>query len=120
MLEDQAQIIKYLKQLHMPTIRTAYEDTACHARKESWSYEQYLLELLEAECDTRLRNRIARNLRESKLPPSKTFENFDQNRLPQNIAAHLAILKDSRLRFVGHKSLILARFLGLIGLISTT
>jgi DNA replication protein DnaC len=94
MLEDQAQIIKYLKQLHMPTIRAAYEDTAHHARKESWSYEQYLLELLEAECDTRLRNRIARNLRESKLPPSKTFENFDQERLPQNIAAHLAILKD--------------------------
>ena len=72
----------------------AYEDTAHHARKESWSYEQYLLELLQVECDTRLRNRIARNLRESRLPPSKTFENFDQRRLPQNVAAHLKVLMD--------------------------
>ncbi len=92
MLDDQAQIIKHLKQLHMPTIRGAYEDTAHHARKGSWSYEQYLQALLQIECDTRLRNRIARNLRDSRLPPSKTFENFDKKRLPQNVAAHLNVL----------------------------
>ena len=35
-----------LKQLHMPTIRHSFEETADQARAESWSYEQYLLQLL--------------------------------------------------------------------------
>lgn len=94
MLEQQAQIGHHLKQLHMPSIRHAYEDVANQARKESWGYEQYLLELLQLECDTRLKNRIARNLHQSKLPPSKTFDNFDKNRLPPRVAAHLDILID--------------------------
>ena len=81
MLKTQEQTSELLKQLHMPTIRKAYEEVAEQARKESWSYEQYLLELLKLECETRRRNRIARHLRESKLPPSKTFENFDKKNL---------------------------------------
>lgn len=94
MLDNQAQIVQHLRQLHMPSIRRAYEDVANQARKGSWSYEQYLLELLQLECDTRLKNRIARNLRESKLPPSKTFDNFDKKRLPAKVAAHLNVLID--------------------------
>ena len=46
------------------------------ARSESFSYEQYLLELLQIECETRRQNRIARNLRASKLPTSNRLENF--------------------------------------------
>jgi hypothetical protein len=43
MLNPQTEIADYLKQLHMPGIRNSYEKTAEQARKESWSYEQYLL-----------------------------------------------------------------------------
>jgi len=92
MLNDQEQIIHSLKQLHMPTIRRSYEEVADQARAESWSYEQYLLELLKLECEIRRQNRIARNLRVSKLPPSKTFDNFDKKRLPTKVATHLNVL----------------------------
>ena len=92
MLNDHEQIVHTLKQLHMPTIRRSYEEVAGQARAESWSYEQYLLELLKLECEIRKQNRIARNLRSSKLPPSKTFDNFDKKRLPTKVAAHLNVL----------------------------
>ncbi|MCK4619255.1 MAG: IS21-like element helper ATPase IstB [Desulfobacterales bacterium] len=92
MLNDQEQIVQTLKQLHMPTMRCSYEEVAGQARAESWSYEQYLLELLKLECEIRKQNRIARNLRSSKLPPSKTFDNFDKKRLPTKVATHLNVL----------------------------
>ncbi|MDA3788292.1 MAG: IS21-like element helper ATPase IstB [Desulfobacula sp.] len=92
MLNPQEEIMDYLKQLHMPAIRHSYEGTADQARKESWGYEQYLLELLRLECDARQRNRVARNLRDSKLPPSKTFDNFDKKRLPARVGTHLNVL----------------------------
>ena len=83
-----------LKQLHMPTVRRCYKDTADQARKDSWSYEQYLLELLTQECNERLQNRIARNLQDSRMPPSKTFVNFDRKRLPAKVSAHVNVLVD--------------------------
>ena len=95
MLNDQEQIVQTLKQLHMPTMRRSYEEVAGQARAESWSYEQYLLELLKLECEIRKQNRIARNFRSSKLPPSKTFDNFDKKRLPTKVATHLNVLDNS-------------------------
>ncbi len=92
MLSDQDQMIENLKQLHMQTIRRSYEEIAEQARAETWSYEQYLLELLNLECEVRRQNRISRNLRASKLPPSKTFENFDKKRLPAKVGNHLNVL----------------------------
>ncbi|WP_435546763.1 IS21-like element helper ATPase IstB [Desulfobacterium sp. N47] len=83
-----------LKQLHMPMILESYEEIAGQARKESWSYEQYLSELLELECEVRRQNRIARYLRDSKLPPSKTFDNFNKKRLPAKVVTHLDVLTD--------------------------
>jgi DNA replication protein DnaC len=94
MLKIKEQIIHHLKQLHMPTIRRCYEQIAGQARKESLSYEQYLLEVLKLECEVRRENRVARNLRASKLPPSKTFDNFDKKRLPARVSTHLNVLTD--------------------------
>ena len=73
MINIDEQILDYLKQLHMPTMRGCYQQIADCARSESFSYEQYLLELLKLECEARRQNRIARNLRASKLPTSKTL-----------------------------------------------
>lgn len=94
MIPIHEQIVEHLKQLHMPTVRRCYEKIADQARKESLSYEQYLLELLKLECEARRQNRIARNLRSSKLPPSKTFANFDKKRLPTKVVTHLNVLTD--------------------------
>lgn len=84
----------YLKQLHMSSIRRCYEQVADQARKGTWTYEQYLLEVIKNECETRFENRVARNLRSSKLPLSKTFDNFDISRLPAKVRAHLSVLKN--------------------------
>jgi DNA replication protein DnaC len=92
MLNIQEQIAHHLKQLHMPAIGHSYEEIAEQARKESFSYEQYLLELIKLECEARRQNRIARNLRNSKLPLSKTFDNFNKKRLPAKVATHLDVL----------------------------
>lgn len=94
MMTIDEQILDYLKQLHMPTMRGCYQQIADSARKESFSYEQYLLELLRLESEARRQNRIARNLHASKLPPSKTLDDFDKKRLPVKVAAHLNVLTD--------------------------
>jgi DNA replication protein DnaC len=94
MINTHEQILDYLKQLHMPAMRGCYQQIADCARSESFSYEQYLLELLKLECEARRQNRIARNLRASKLPTSKTLDNFDKKRLPARVAAHLSVLTD--------------------------
>ncbi len=106
MLSTQEQIAPLLKQLHMPTIRHSYGEVAEQARKESWGYEQYLLELIKLESETRRQNRIARNLRASKLPPSKTFDNFNKKRLPAKVATHLDVLTSGS--FLDHSENILA------------
>lgn len=93
-MSDRDQIVNHLKSLHMPTMCRSYEETADQARAESWGYEHYLLQLLTLECEVRWQNRIARNLGASKLPPSKTFENFDKKRLPIKVANHLNVLID--------------------------
>lgn len=94
MLNIQDEIASYLKQLHMPAIRRCYEQFADQARKEPFSYEQYLLELLKIEGEERRQNRTARNLRDSKLPLSKTLDNFDKKRLPTKVATHLNVLTE--------------------------
>lgn len=94
MTDIHEQIVDLLKQLHMSTVRSCYEQVAGQARNESLSYEEYLLELLKLECDMRRQNRIDRNLRTSKLPSSKTFANFDKKRLPKKVATHLNVLSN--------------------------
>jgi DNA replication protein DnaC len=81
-----ADITEYLRELHLPAIRQCFEEKARQAERETLSYEQYLLDLAERECQERRENRIARLLRESKLPLEKTMENFDLKRLPSKAA----------------------------------
>ena len=83
-----------LKELHLPTVRECYNEQADLARRESLSYEQYLLELVEREREVRKQNRINRLLRESKLPEEKTLSTFDRKRLPGKIDAQINVLLD--------------------------
>jgi len=46
-------LIGHLKDLHLPTVRECYEDTARRAERETLSYEQYLLEVILRECEQR-------------------------------------------------------------------
>ena len=48
-------------------------------------YERYLLELVDHECDVRRHHRVARYLRESRLPLEKSVETLDLTRLPEKV-----------------------------------
>ncbi len=86
MVDMKSQITDYLRDLHLPTIRSLYEDHGQKAVQESLSYEKYLYELLERECEVRRHKKIERLLKESRLPLEKTLESFDLKRLPRKVA----------------------------------
>lgn len=90
----QADLTQCLKALHLPTVRSCYEEQAELARREGLSYEQYLLELLQREQEIRQHNRTLRLLRESRLPLEKSLEVFDRKRLPHRVNALVNTLLD--------------------------
>jgi DNA replication protein DnaC len=88
------QIDGKLKELHLPAMRECYREQSQVARSESYSYEQYLLSLVDHESESRREKRIARFLRDSRLPLEKTLASFDRKRLPQKVDTQLNILLD--------------------------
>ena len=99
-------LIAYLKELHVPTIRECFEDIARTAEQESLSYERYLLELAERECEARRERRIGRLLRESRLPLEKNIDSFDLKRLPAKVRQQVTTLLDGT--FIDRKENVLA------------
>jgi|TARA_B100001971_G_scaffold208471_1_gene230356 DNA replication protein DnaC len=87
-----ARLTEGLKTLRMATIRKSYREQAELARKETLSYEAYLLELVDRECETRTHNRIERLVRESRLPLEKSLETFDRKRLPTKVSGLVSTL----------------------------
>ena len=104
--EMKTALTQSLKELHLPTVRECYEDQAVAARCESWTYQQYLLELMERECEVRRHNRIARFLRESKLPLEKNLTAFDLKRLPVKVSSQVSVLLEGS--FLGRTENVLA------------
>jgi len=94
-----------LRELHLPTIRRDYESTAARARQESLSYERYLLDLAERECESRRANRIERLLEESKLLMEKSLSTLDLKRLPPKATHQVRSLLEGD--FVGRKENVL-------------
>ena len=82
----------YLRQLHLPTFRECFEELARQAVQETASYEQYLLELAERECQARWSKRTERLLRQSRLPLEKDLANFEMGRLPAKVARQVRTL----------------------------
>ncbi len=78
----------------MPTFRDGFEELARRAVQESLSYEQYLGELAEQECQARRTNRIERWLQQSDLPIDKSLTCFDMKRLPAKVARQARMLLD--------------------------
>ncbi len=89
-----ANLLMYLKELHLPAMRAGFEEQAQRAQQETLSYEQYLLELSRLECDSRRAHRIERLLRQSRLPPDKGLPGFDLKRLPAKVARQVRTLLD--------------------------
>jgi len=88
------QLIDDLKELHLPAMRDSFETLARQALQESQSYERYLLELTQRECQTRRDHRVERLLRESRLPLEKTIQTLDLKRLPPKVVQQVRTLLD--------------------------
>ena len=86
------QLLIGLKELRLPAMRALHREQADLARKQSLSYEHFLLSLVQRELEERHANRIERWLRESRLPLEKTMEAFDRSRLPSRLNHHVSVL----------------------------
>ena len=83
-----------IKKLHLPGIKEFYVKITEDAVKDGLSYNEYLLSLLEIECQIRGNNRVQRLLKESKIPDGKRLDNFDMKRLPLKVNQQIKSLLD--------------------------
>ena len=84
----------HCKALRLPTIREVAGDTIDRAERESWSFEAFLMHLLEQELEGRRRRRIERLQKASHLPPGKTLDQLDERRLPLRVRRMLPRLRN--------------------------
>lgn len=87
-------LTEQFRELRLPMFREHFASLADSATKESISHLQYLLELTNLECQARQESKIARLMRQSKLPTSKTWSNFDWKRLPLQLSRQMESLRD--------------------------
>ena len=84
-MNKRQQLIELLKELHLPMFREYHQEFAQKATADELSYEAYLYELAQRECEVRRANKIARLVKASKLPLEKTLQTFELKRLPLKI-----------------------------------
>ncbi|EFK06734.1 IstB-like ATP-binding protein [delta proteobacterium NaphS2] len=77
-----ALLIENLKKLKLSTMLRELEGVIRQANQESLSYEEFLLNLSEAEVQTRQENGRKRRLQEAKFPILKPMETFDFDAAP--------------------------------------
>jgi DNA replication protein DnaC len=104
--EVKERLERLLRDLRLPTMRSSYEEVAQRAQQETYSYEHYLVELCQRECEERQSRRIARLLADSRLPLEKSLETFDLKRLPAKVARQVQSLREGS--FVDRKENLLA------------
>jgi DNA replication protein DnaC len=81
-----------LRALKLPMVARHADEVAQLAEREGWMFERYLHHLVELEIHERRRRRIARNLKDSELPPDKTLATIERARLPAKVARTLPAL----------------------------
>src|ERR1700704_1616996 len=93
MPDRQAEMRLMLRGLRLPAIAAVYEDLALKAAKANLTHEEFLYELLRAECLQREEPRGARLQRLSGLPPDKTFRTLQLEQFPPLIREQLERLR---------------------------
>ena len=101
----QSRLHGYLDELRLTTIQKRYSDIAQKARKDTWGYEEYLLNVVQEEGETRRTRRIERLLRQSGLPLEKSLDTFELKRLPNKVKQQLNVLLEGK--FLDHNENIL-------------
>jgi len=83
-----------LKSLKLPGVLEILNDTVQSSIANELSYESFLLQLMDYECDQRRNRKIERLLRESGVPAEKSFDSFDIKRLPVKTRQQIKSLED--------------------------
>ncbi|MFE6750856.1 IS21-like element helper ATPase IstB [Kitasatospora purpeofusca] len=90
---EDALIDESCKILRLPTIRDRFEELAQAARREKYTYKQFLLDLWQvecADCDVRRRQRLVAAAR---FPRQKRLEDFDYDANPNVSPETVSALK---------------------------
>jgi DNA replication protein DnaC len=87
-----ASLAMLLRALKLPTVARHADEVEQLAEREGWTFVRYLHHLVELEVHERRRRRIARNLKDSELPPDKTLATLERTRLPAKVAKTLPAL----------------------------
>ncbi len=92
------QIVRYSKELRLPSLRQDFEQRAQQASEQKSSYEEYLLDLLEHEYHSRVERRKKQRVRRAQFPYRKYLEDLQVEELPADAAEKLGLLE--RLDFI--------------------
>ena len=69
--------------LHLGAVRNCCQEYADRARREGWTYERFLCELLQAENEQRAENAQKKRLKTAGFPQYKYMEELDMEELPE-------------------------------------
>ena len=94
-MNNSATLPLLLKQLGLPSMLAHYSEQAIIAEKAHWEYTQYLAVLSQMEAANRRQKRVARHVKESKLPLGKTLDTFSFKQSPSINAAQITALADN-------------------------
>lgn len=101
------QIERYSKELRLPVFRREFLELAKEATIDGLQYEQYLLELMQREYESRLENRKKALIRRAGFPSRMYLTDLKKEQLPQDAQQKLPLLE--RLDFIeSGQNLILA------------
>lgn len=83
-------IAQHCQQLRLSGLAQTVPQAVALATQEAWSLETFLSYVLEQEVSQRQHRRVERLLRQARLPPHKTLDQFDQDRLPLRVRRQMA------------------------------
>jgi DNA replication protein DnaC len=92
---NSAKLPLLLKQLGLPMMYQHFETKAEEAMQEHWTYTDYLSVLSDLEVSSRRQKRIARYIKDSKLPAGKTLDRFDFKAAKSINAAQIQALAEN-------------------------
>ena len=105
---DDELLLQGLHYLKLSSIGTVYENLAILAAKESWTFPQYLTELINEEVTARKERSMGRRVKAAHFPVIKTRDNFEWhwpkkiNRMQIEHFFRLSFLKNaSNIIFIG-------------------
>jgi DNA replication protein DnaC len=94
MKRTEATLPMLLRSFNLPAFEREYASLGERAAAEGLTHPEYLQALAEVEAAERSERRIARLLKESKLPREKTLGSFEMERLPAKVRTTFATLRE--------------------------